>query len=135
MDINSVQPKNTNLIEITTSVQAKRGNRQFFDQHHKVSYITYANGYVRREIKSSYVSPYTESGTVYKCQDQFVINKRTYNKETYKANNGHEYSFTSTGVIKEHCPQKRMDIIDHHSTNYKGYKGRFTNPGHTLIAK
>ena len=135
MDINSVQPKNTNLIEITTPVQANRGNRQFFDQHHKVSYITYSNGYVRREIKSSYVSPHTGNGNVYKCQDQFVINKRTATKQTYKANNGYEYSYTSTGVIKEHCPQKRMDIIDHHSSNYKGYKGRFTNPGHTLIAK
>jgi hypothetical protein len=135
MDINSVQPKNTNLIETTTPVQAKRGNRQFFDQHHKVSYITYSNGYVRREIKSSYVSPYTGSGKSYKCQDQFVINRRTYNKETYKADNGYEYSYTSTGVIKEHCPQKRMDIIDHHSTNYKGYKGRFTQPGHTLVSK
>ena len=133
--INSVQPKNPNLIEITTHVQAKRGNRQFFDQHHKVSYITYANGYVRREIKASYVSPYTNSSKVYKCQDQFVINKRTATKQTYKANNGYEYSYTSTGVIKEHCPQKRMDIIDHHSVNYKGYKGRFTNPGYTLIAK
>ena len=132
---NNIQPKNSNLIEITTPVQAKRGNRQFFDQHHKVSYITYANGYVRREIKASYVSPYTNSNKVYKCQDQFVINKRTATKQTYKANNGYEYSYTSTGVIKEHCPQKRMDIIDHHSINYKGYKGRFTNPGYTLIAK
>jgi len=132
---NNIQPKNSNLIEITTPVQAKRGNRQFFDQHHKVSYITYANGYVRREIKASYVSPYTNSNKVYKCQDQFVINKRTATKQTYKANNGYEYSYTSTGVIKEPCAQKRMDIIDHHSTNYKGYKGRFTNPGYTLIAK
>ena len=132
---NNIQPKNSNLIEITTPVQAKRGNRQFFDQHHKVSYITYANGYVRREIKASYVSPYTNSNKVYKCQDQFVINKRTATKQTYKANNGYEYSYTSTGVIKEPCPQKRMDIIDHHSINYKGYKGRFTNPGYTLVAK
>ena len=130
----NIQPKNTNLIEITTPVQAKRGNRQFFDTHHKVSYITYANGYVRREVKASYVSPYTASKKVYKMQDQFVINKRTYEKKTFKAD-GYEYTYTKSGVIKEHCPQKRMDIIDHHSMNYKGYKGRFTNPGYTLIAK
>ncbi len=132
---NNIQPKNTNLIEITTPVQAKRGNRQFFDTHHKVSYITYANGYVRREIKATYVSPYTASNKVYKMQDQFVINKRTATKQTYKAANGYEYTYTSTGVIKEPCPQKRMDIIDHHSTNYKGYKGRFTRDGFTLVAK
>ena len=135
MNINSVQPQNPNLIEMTTPLQASRGNRQFFDQHHKVSYITYANGYVRREIKASYVSPYTSSNKVYKMQDQFVINKRTATKQTYKAPNGYEYSYTSTGVIKEHCPQKRMDIIDRISSNYKGYKGRFTTPSYTLIAK
>ena len=130
---NNIQPKNTNLIEITTPVQAKRGNRQFFDTHHKVSYITYANGYVRREIKAIYTNPY--NGKQYKMQDQFVINKRTATKQTYKASNGYEYSYTSTGVVKEHCPLKRMDIIDHHSTNYRGYKGRFTRFGYFLVAK
>lgn len=132
MDTNSIHPKNFNLVEITSPVQNKRGNRQFFDQHHKVSYITYSNGYVRREIKAIYTA---QNDKQYKMQDQFVINKRTATKQTYKANNGYEYSYTSTGVIKEHCPQKRMDIIDHHSTNYRGYKGRFTRAGHTLIAK
>ena len=127
-----IQPQNPNLKEITTPLQAKRGNRQFFDTKHKVSYITYANGYVRREVKALFVSPYTNE--TYKYQE-FVINKRTYEKKTYKAHNGYEYSYTSTGVIKEHCPQKRMYIIDHHSTNYKGYKGRFANPNYTLIAK
>ena len=130
-----IQPKNTNLIETTTPLQASRGNRQFFCQQHKVSYITYSNGYVRREIKAAYVSPYTDNGKVYKMQDQFVINKRTATKQTYKASNGYEYSYKSTGVIKEPCAQKRMDIIDHHSTNYKGYKGRFTSDGYTLISK
>jgi len=127
-----IQPQNPKLKEITTPIQAKRGNRQFFDTKHKVSYITYANGYVRREIKALWrcVNGYT-----YKCQDQFIINKRTATKQTYKADNGYEYSYTSTGVIKEHCPQKRMDIIDHHSTNYRGYKGRFTDRHCTLIEK
>ena len=133
MNINSVKPKNQNLIETTTPLQASRGNRQFFDQQHKVSYITYKNGYVRREVKASYVSPH--SGSTCKNQDQFVINKRTFKKQTYTAHNGHEYSYTSTGVIKEPCPQKRMDIIDHQSKNYKGYTGRFTFPGYTLVAK
>ena len=134
MIINPVQPQNPNLVEITTPLQSSRGNRQFFDQHHKVSYITYANGYVRREIKASYVSPYIANNKVYKMQDQFVINKRTATIQTYKTH-GYEFSYTSTGVIKEHCPQKRMDIIDRISSNYKGYSGRFTTPGYTLIAK
>ena len=119
MDINSVQPKNLNLIEITTPLQASRGNRQFFCQEAYVSYITYANGYVRREINATYQSPYTASQKVYKVQDQYVINKRT----------------RSGRIIKEPCPQKRMDIIDRLSANYKGYNGRFCTSHHTLEMK
>ena len=128
-----IQPQNSNLIEITTPIQASRGNRQFFDQRHKVSYITYANGYVRREIKAIYTSPY--NGKQYKCQDQFVINKRKCTKQTYKAPNGYEYSYTQASIIKEPCPQKRMDIVDRISSNYKGYTGRLSKNGHTLVAK
>lgn len=126
-NIHTIQPQNPNLIEITTPIQARRGNRQFFCQKHKVSYITYANGYVRREINASYVSPYTASQKVYKVQDQFVLNRRFCASTAW--------GYKAYKVIKEHCPQARMDMIDRISTNYKGYTGRFTNPGHTLIMK
>lgn len=126
-NIHTIQPQNPNLIEITTPVQSRRGNRQFFCQQHKVSYITYANGYVRREINASYVSPYTASQKAYKVQDQFVLNRRKSIPTPW--------GFNSRVVIKEHCPQARMDMIDRISANYKGYRGRFTNPGHTLIMK
>ena len=122
-----IQPQNTNLIETTTPLQASRGNRQFFCQQHKVSYISYANGYVRREINASYVSPYTASQKAYKVQDQFVINRRK--------SIPNQWGFSTRVVIKEHCAQSRMDMIDRISSNYKGYAGRFTNPGHTLIMK
>tara|TARA_B100001173_G_C15817051_1_gene474530 strand:+ start:351 stop:734 length:384 start_codon:yes stop_codon:yes gene_type:complete len=127
MDINTIQPQNPNLIEITTPVQSRRGNRQFFCQQHKVSYITYANGYVRREINASYDSPYTASQKAYKVQDQFVLNRRKSIPT--------QWGFSSRVVIKEHNAQARMDMIDRISSNYKGYTGRFTNLGHTLIMK
>ena len=83
MDTNTIQPQNPNLIEITTPLQASRGNRQFFCQQHKVSYISYANGYVRREINAEYTNPIYRDfppaeGTpkTYKVKDQFVINRR-----------------------------------------------------------
>ena len=128
-----IQPNNTNLIEITTPLQASRGNRQFFDQHHKVSYITYANGYVRREIKAIYTSPH--NGKQYKCQDQFVINKRSYEKKSWTNYQGQLTTYTQASIVKEPCPQKRMDIIDRISSNYKGYTGRLSKFGHFLIAK
>ena len=126
-NIHTIQPQNPNLIEITTPVQSRRGNRQFFCQKHKVSYITYANGYVRREINASYVSPYTTSQKVYKVKDQFVLNRRFCASTAW--------GYKAFKVIKEHCPQARMDMIDRISSNYKGYTGRFTRPGHTLIMK
>ena len=126
-NIHTIQPQNPNLIEITTPIQSRRGNRQFFCQEHRVSYITYANGYVRREINAKYCSPYTASLKVYKVQDQFVLNRRKSIPTPW--------GFNSRVVIKEHCPQARMDMIDRISANYKGYRGRFTNPGHTLIMK
>ena len=123
----TIQPQNPNLIETTTPVQARRGNRQFFCQQHKVSYISYSNGYVRREINASYVSPYTASQKAYKVQDQFVLNRRKSIPTPY--------GFNTYKIIKEHSAQARMDMIDRISANYKGYNGRFTRPGHTLIMK
>ena len=132
-----IQPQNTNLIETTTELQASRGNRQFFCQQHKVSYISYANGYVRREINAEFrpTGAYTDlhptsSQKTYKVQDQFVINRR---KSTLKS---YGWGVCKTQkVIKEHCAQNRMDMIDRISANYKGYTGRFTSTGHTLTVR
>ena len=123
--IYEVQPTNPNLVEITSPIQKFRGNRQFFDTKNKVSYITYANGYVRREVKAIYTSPWSD----YKCkvQDQFVLNRR---KGTLT-----KWGYTSYKSILEPCPQKRMDIIDRISTNYKGYKGRMSSENHNLIPR
>jgi len=41
---------NTNLVETTSNLQASRGNRSFIDTSNNVKYISYANGYVRREL-------------------------------------------------------------------------------------
>ena len=134
MDTSIIQPKNPNLIETTTPLQAKRGNRQFFCQKNKVSYVSYANGYVRREINAEYTNPIYNSfppadglPKTYKVQDQFVLNRRKSIPTPW--------GFNSHQIIKEHCPQARMDMIDRISSNYKGYTGRYTRPGHTLIVR
>ena len=125
MDLYTIQPTNPNLVDITSPIQLFRGNRQFFDTKHKVSYITYANGYIRREIKAIYTSPHTN----YKCkaQDQFVLNRRKGIPT--------KWGYTSYKVILEPCPQKRMDMIDRISSNYKGYTGRMSSENHTLIPR
>ena len=126
MDPSIIKPKNPNLSETTTPIQKKRGNRQFFDKKHKVSYITYTNGYIRREINAKYVSPYSIAED-YKVQDQFVLNSR-------KSITNQWGSITRV-IVKEHCLQARMDMIDRISANYKGYTGRFTSTGHTLTVR
>ena len=130
----TIQPQNPNLIETTTPVQARRGNRQFFCRQHKVSYISYSNGYVRREINAEYTNPIYRDfpptdgrPKTYKVQDQFVLNRRKSIPTSW--------GFNSHKIIKEHSAQARMDMIDRISANYKGYTGRFTRPGHTLIMK
>ena len=123
--MNNIQPKNPNLVEITSPLQASRGNRQFYDKKHCISYISYSNGYVRREVNAAYISPY--NGNKYKMQDQFPINRR----KSYM----NEWGFKSYKLIKEFNEQNRMDMIDRISTNYKGYKGRFNNKGYVLIPK
>lgn len=123
--MNNIQPKNPNLVEFTTPLQASRGNRQFYDKKHFISYISYSNGYLRREINAVYVCP-TE-GRSYKFQDQFPINRR----EAYM----NDWGYKSYKLIKEPDAQKRMDMIDQISTNYKGYKGRFSNKRYVLVPK
>ena len=119
-----MNPKNPNLVEITTNKQSANGTRQFWDKKNKVSYISYSTGYVRREVKAIYTCPYSYSKS--KHQDQFVINSRKSVKKSWG---------TSYTPIKEFCPQKRLDIIDRISANYKGYKGRFNMGCYQLIAK
>ena len=123
--IYEVQPTNPNLVETTSPIQLFRGNRQFFDKKHKVSYITYANGYVRREIKAIYTSPYND----YKCKvkDQAPLNRRKVSLN--------KWGCKSYKCILEPCPQKRMDIIDRVSANYKGHKGRMSSENHTLVPR
>lgn len=125
--MNNIQPQNPNLVEITSSIQAKRGNRQFFDQKHKVSYISYSSGYVRREIKAIYTN---YSGNKFKIQRQFPINERRVTLVHCKWGDYKTYS-----IVKEFCPIARMEMIDYYSTNYKGYKGSMTGSNYQLIAR
>jgi hypothetical protein len=117
-------PQNPNLVEISSSIQKRRGNRQFFDVRHNVHYISYANGYVRREIRARY-----NPGNIL-CRDQFVINKRMSKRVFYGAN----LSFVSSYVSKEQSAQERLNIIDRISSNYKGYKGRFSDKKYYILS-
>ena len=115
-------PQNPNLVEISSSIQKARGNRQFFDIKHNVHYISYANGYVRREIRARF-----NPGNIL-CRDQFIINKRPSKKVFFNSRYyPHMRSYMSKSVLKEPSAQERLNIIDRVSSNYKGYKGRFSD--------
>ena len=128
-----MNPKNPNLVEITTKQQAKNGTRQFWDKKNKVSYISYSSGYVRREIKAIYTCPY--NGVTNKLQDQFPLNKRASFVSKYLDYYGETKSYKRYKTVLEHCPQKRIDIIDRVSTNYKGYQGRLSSGNCIRVAK
>ena len=128
-----MNPQNPNLMEITTKQQANNGTRQFFDQHHKVSYISYTSGYVRREIKVMYTCPHHNHSN--KLKYQFPLNKRKAFDVEYQDYNGETKSYKAFKSVLETCPQKRMDIIDRISCKYKGYKGGLSRMNCIRIAK
>ena len=113
-----IKPNNPNLIEITTPLQAERGNRQFFDQDKEVHYISYANGYVRREIRAIYTSPY--NGMHYVKRRQYQLNRVEKKGLSYHR-------------IMVQSESKRMEMIDRLSAQFKGPRGIFSCPNHTLI--
>lgn len=61
---------NSNLVETTSQLQASRGNRSFLDTSNNVSYISYANGYVRRELCINIFGDVN-------CRKQYQLNKKT----------------------------------------------------------
>lgn len=61
---------NSNLIETTSELQASRGNRSFLDTSNNVRYISYSNGYVRRELHFT-----LRNGIV--DRKQYQLNKQT----------------------------------------------------------
>ena len=128
-----MNPKNSNLVEITTKQQANNGTRQFFDQHHKVSYISYSSGYVRREIKVIYTCPHHNHTN--KLKYQFSLNKRKDVDVEYKDFDGETKTYKASKSVLENCPQKRMDMIDRISYKYKGYKGGLSRMNCIRIAK
>tara|TARA_B100001059_G_C17810065_1_gene571719 strand:+ start:432 stop:779 length:348 start_codon:yes stop_codon:yes gene_type:complete len=113
-----IKPNNPNLIEITSPIQAERGNRQFFDQDKKVHYISYSNGYVRREIRAIYTLPW--NGSSYPVRRQYQLNRV-------------EKQGSSNRRIMEPSESKRMEMIDRLSAQFKGPQGMFSGSNHTLI--
>ena len=128
----TVQPSNPNLVEITTAVQRRRGNRQWFDTKHEVSYISYTNGYIRREIKAEWIStPLMSQLTgdrVIKGKHQFVLNRRVTRVCEYT-------NYKYRHLILEPSEVARIEEISRISSNYKGYTGYYTQPGWSLISK
>ena len=112
-----IKPNNPNLIEITTPLQAERGNRQFFDQDKEVHYISYANGYVRREIRAIYTA---SNGKHYMRRRQYQLNR------VEKKGRSHHR-------VMVQSESKRMEMIDRLSAQFKGPRGIFSSPNHTLI--
>ena len=111
-----IKPNNPNLIEITTPLQAERGNRQFFDKEKEVHYISYANGYVRREIRAIYTS---SNGMHYVKRRQYQLNRVEKKGLSYHR-------------IMVQSESKRMEMIDRLSAQFKGPRGMFSNKNYTL---
>jgi hypothetical protein len=82
----------SNVAEITSNCQAKRGNRAFMDPVTNRMYITYANGYVRRYSK------WTHDGG-WPTKTMYPINKRVRDKDGSK------------GCVLVSDPEERMQMM------------------------
>lgn len=105
--MNSINPTNPDLIEMTSERMAKNGSRKWFCRRTQVFYISNPSGYVRRE--------YIRSG----IKSRHHVNKRSVSK--LKCNNGFEYDVSKPIMINNEAD--RIKRIDEISKNYKGYNG------------
>ena len=94
------------LYEITTRRQKKNGTRQFFHTPTETHYISYANGYVRREIRMNY--KLNNSDRKYAHRLQYQINP------TIKQGN-------RTQRVMLMNEEDRIDLIKRRAEKYQGY--------------
>jgi hypothetical protein len=83
----------SNVIEITSNCQAKRGNLAYLDPITDCMYISYANGYVRRHsIWTHYMG--------FPTKTMYPINRRLSRDDKGNRN-----------ILLEPDPQKRMEML------------------------
>ena len=105
--MNSINPSNPDLIEMTNEGMIKNGSRKWFCRRTQVFYISNPSGYVRRE--------YFRSGIKSRSQ----INKRLVTK--LKDDDGSYYNVSKPIMINNEAD--RIKRIDEISKKYKGYNG------------
>ena len=117
------------LYEITTDRQRKNGTRQFFDTKAGAHYISYQNGYVRREIRMQVVSKAT--GKKYTHRLQYQLNPTRVTRYGYSPTQMFGSLDEATDVLYyNHVERKmidneedRINLIKEKARKYKGYNG------------
>ena len=119
------------LYEITTDRQRKSGTRQFFDTKSGAHYISYQNGYVRREIRIQAVSKVT--GKKYTHRLQYQLNPTKVTRYGYSPTQMFGSLEDATDVLYYNRVKRKMidseedriKLIKEKASNYKGYKGSY----------
>ena len=119
------------LYEITTGRQRKSGTRQFFDTKTGAHYISYQNGYVRREIRMQAISRAT--GKKYTHRLQYQLNPTRVTRYGYsptqmfgsldEATDVSYYNHVERKMISSE--EDRIKLIKERASKYKGYKGSY----------
>ena len=103
-------------IELTSQTQADNGTICYHDPIANCDYLSYENGYVRRDYTRSYT---TSTGIVYKNRSIYQLNP-TKNTPRVNPYDGDTYYVKARLMVMD--PAERMEILARAVVNFRNYQ-------------
>ena len=100
-------------VEVTSQTQADNGTQCFHDPITNTDYLSYENGYVRRDYTRSYTTP---TGIVYKNRSIYQLNP-TKLTPRFSSWDGSRYYEKERLMVMN--PAERMEILAKAVVNYR----------------
>ena len=102
--------------EVTSQTQANNGTQCFHDPITNTDYLSYENGYVRRDYTRSYTTSY---GAVYKNRSIYQLNPTRSDTRTSTISG---YTWKGKTRLMVMDPAERLEIIARSIVNFRKYR-------------
>ena len=103
-------------VEVTSQTQANNGTQCFHDPITNTDYLSYENGYVRRDYTRSYTTSY---GAVYKNRSIYQLNPTRSDTRTSTISG---YTWKGKTRLMVMDPAERLEIIARSIVNFRKYR-------------
>jgi hypothetical protein len=103
-------------VEVTSQTQANNGTQCFHDPITNTDYLSYENGYVRRDYTRSYTTSY---GAVYKNRSIYQLNPTRSDTRTSTISG---YTWKGKTRLMVMDPTERLEIIARSIVNFRKYR-------------